>query len=63
MSIDAINIEAIPKDVSRVLMPIIQELEELDEGTVAIDCVEFVQACLRLYSVSIIDSFKFRNYF
>lgn len=42
VSIDAINVEAVPKDVSRVLMPIISELEELDEGQGAIDRVEFV---------------------
>lgn len=49
ISIDAINIEAIPREVSRVLMPIVQELEELDEGQGAIDRAEFIQACLRLY--------------
>lgn len=30
-------------------MPIIQELEDLDEGQGAIDRAEFIQACLRLY--------------
>ena len=32
-------------------MPIIQELEDLDEGQGAIDRAEFIQACLRLYQV------------
>jgi len=34
-------------------MPIIQELEDLDEGQGAIDKAEFIQACLRLYQVSL----------
>lgn len=33
-------------------MPIIQELEEFEEGQSAIDRDEFIQACLRLYQVS-----------
>ena len=33
-------------------MPIIQELEDLDEGYGAIDKTEFIQASLRLYTVS-----------
>ena len=61
ISIDAINIEAVPREVSRVLMPIVQELEELDEGQGAIDRAEFVQACLRLYQVSRI--MKINSYF
>ena len=32
ISIDAINIEAVPKEISQILMPIVSELEELDEG-------------------------------
>ena len=33
-------------------MPIVQELEDLDEGYGAIDKTEFIQASLRLYQVS-----------
>ena len=41
------------RDISRIIMPIIQELEDLDEGYGAIDKAEFIQASLRLYTVSI----------
>lgn len=49
ISIDAINIETIPKEVSDIFMPIVQELEELEDGQRAIDRAEFIQASLRLY--------------
>lgn len=49
ISINAINIEAVSRDISQILMPIIQELEDLEEGVGAIDKNEFIQACLRLY--------------
>ena len=42
ISIKAVNIEAVPKDITRILMPIIQELEDLEEGQGAIDKNEFV---------------------
>ena len=42
-----------PRDITRILMPIIQELEDLEEGQGAIDKNEFVQASLRLYQVSL----------
>ena len=42
LSIRAINIEAVPKEVSRVFLPIVQELEDLDEGEGAIDRNEFI---------------------
>jgi len=32
ISINAVNIEAIPRDVSDIITPIISELEELDVG-------------------------------
>ena len=59
ISFNAINIEAVSRDVSRILMPIVQELEDLDEGMGAIDKNEFIQACLRLYQVS--DKFEILN--
>lgn len=52
ISINAINIEAVPRDISRIIMPIVQELEDLEEGFGAIDKAEFLQASLRLYTVS-----------
>ena len=42
LSIRAVNIEAVSKDISRIFLPIIQELEELDEGEGAIDKNEFI---------------------
>lgn len=53
ISIRAVNIEAVPRDITHILMPIIQELEDLEEGQGAIDKNEFVQASLRLYQVSL----------
>ena len=38
-------------------MPIVQELEDLEEGQGAIDKNEFVQASLRLYQVSLKPTF------
>ena len=52
ISINAINIEAVSRDISRILMPIIQELEDMDEEYGAIDKAEFIAASLRLYTVS-----------
>ena len=58
ISIRAVNIEAVPRDITHILMPIIQELEDLEEGQGAIDKNEFVQASLRLYQV-ILNAFFF----
>ena len=53
ISIDKIDINAISKDVANVLLPILSELEDLDGGIGSIDKGEFVNACMRLYTVSI----------
>lgn len=51
ISFDKIEIEAISKDVARVIYPIISELEDLDDGIGSIDRQEFVAASMRLYQV------------
>ena len=53
ISIDQIDIQAVSKDVARVIHPIISELEDLDDGIGSINKSEFIQACMRLYTVSI----------
>ena len=51
ISFDKIDIEAVSKDVARVIFPIISELEDLDDGIGSIDRQEFVAASMRLYQV------------
>ena len=51
ISFDKIEIEAVSKDVARVIFPIISELEDLDDGIGSIDKQEFVSASMRLYQV------------
>lgn len=42
ISFEKIDIEAVSKDVARVLYPITSELEDLDDGLGSIDKQEFV---------------------
>ena len=52
ISLKAINIEVLPRQTGKILLPIFQELEMLDEGQGMIDYSEFIEAALRLYQVS-----------
>ena len=52
ISLKAINIEILPRNTGKVLLPIFQELEMLDDGQGMIDHSEFIEAALRLYQVS-----------
>ena len=57
ISYDKIDVEAVSRDVARVLRPILSELEDLDDGIGSIDKQEFVSACMRLYQVSITQQY------
>ena len=49
ISLKAINIEVLPKQTGKILLPIFQELEMLDGGQGMIDQNEFIEAASRLY--------------
>lgn len=52
ISIDRIDLEAISPELAQVLKPILDELEDLDDGCGSINKSEFVAASMRLYQVS-----------